>query len=276
MSTFLERILEEKKREVENLYSKNIHFQFKKQIENHVHPVRAAFTAAIAAPGKLSVIAEIKRASPSKGIINEQFDILERAVAYEAGGAAAISVLTDAAYFHGSISDLKAVCQKTNLPILRKDFIIDSIQVEESLLAGASAILLIAAAMSRDKLAGLSTYAKGIGLEVLIEVHNQNEVETALFAKPSVLGINNRDLHTFEVSFKTSLDILRTMPRVCPVISESGFLSIADVKEVACHGVDGILVGESLMRENSLPQLQKTITEYSACVFAPTESRCKA
>lgn len=275
MSTFLKRILDEKKREVENLYSENIHFQFEKQIEKHVQPVNGAFTAAVAAPGKLSVIAEIKRASPSKGIINEKFDILERAVAYETGGAAAISVLTDAANFHGSISDLKTVRQKTNLPILRKDFIIDSIQVEESYLAGASAILLIASAMSRDKLADLSTYAKDIGLDVLIEVHNQSEVETALFAKPSVLGINNRDLHTFEVSLKTSVDILRTLPRICPVISESGFLSIADVKEAARHGVDGILVGESLMREKFLPQLQKTIAEYSACIFAPTESRCK-
>ncbi len=276
MSTFLNRILDQKQREVEALYAKNYREQFTRQVEQTKNRKTNLFATAISDPSRLSIIAEIKRASPSKGVINEHFDILERAAAYEAGGAAAISVLTDSAYFHGSITDLKNVRQKVKIPILRKDFIIDPIQVDESLAAGAHAILLIAAAMSSEKLKELSTYAKEIGLDVLIEVHSPDEVETALNAKPSVLGINNRDLHTFEVSLETTVNITRTLPRMCPVISESGFLTTEDVKKIVVHNIDGILVGESLMRETSHSRIQSTILEFSSCVFSPAKGGCKA
>jgi indole-3-glycerol phosphate synthase len=298
MSTFLERILEQKKREVEALYAENLHLQFENQIgkatlqqreqkQQMLQQAKRSLVAALttaAGSGRLGVIAEIKRASPSRGIINEEFDISERACAYAAGGAAAISVLTDRTYFHGSISDLEAVIQTTHLPVLRKDFIIDELQIEESCLAGANAVLLIAAALSGERLARLSAYAKRFGLDVLIEVHEQNEVEAALAAAPSVLGINNRNLHSFEVSLETTIGILQTLPRTCPVISESGIHSLNDVRKIAKAGIDGLLIGESLMKENSREQLGRTIAAYSASasvstsvsVFAPTESGCMA
>jgi indole-3-glycerol phosphate synthase len=275
MSTFLEQILDQKKREVAALYRDGLRVKSEKQDKVHTPQKVNLFADAISNVTRLSVIAEIKRASPSKGVINEQFDILARARAYTAGGAAAISVLTDGSYFHGSLADLKLVRQNVAIPILRKDFIIDPIQIDESSLAGANAILLIAAALTYDKLAMLSTYAKSRGLDVLIEIHSQDEVEVALHAEPSVLGINNRDLHTFKVSLDTTINILQTLPRVCPIISESGFVTATDIRQIAMHGVDGILVGESLMRKTTQSEIRSTIAEFSTFSLTSSESGCR-
>ncbi len=278
MSSFLGRIIEQKKREVDALYRdlashRQSQAQGTHQIQKRNHK---QFKSEIEAPFRMSVISEIKRASPSKGMINADFDIAARARAYEKGGAAAISVLTDACYFLGSVNDLQTVSGVVNIPILRKDFIIDTIQIDESLQIGADAILLIAAALTGDTLAKLSEYAQHLGLDVLIEVHHISEMEAALAANPSVVGINNRDLNTFEVSLDTTVQILKGWQYSHPVISESGFSTANDVRRIAAYGIDGILVGESLMRLTSLETIQSTIALLSTLPDNRLTSGCQA
>ncbi len=199
----------------------------------------------------LRVIAEIKRASPSKGVIREDFDPPGLARSYTLGGASAISVLTDEKYFQGSLEILRSVRAVTSLPLLRKEFILDPYQVYEARAAGADAILLIAGMVAHEQLAELRELARTLTLDVLLEVHNETELESAQDLDPDVFGINNRDLRTrdFITSLDTTERLLPMIPSRFTTISESGIRDAEDVGRLASMGIDGILVGEHLMRE---------------------------
>ncbi|MGD8627288.1 MAG: bifunctional indole-3-glycerol-phosphate synthase TrpC/phosphoribosylanthranilate isomerase TrpF [Anaerolineae bacterium] len=207
--------------------------------------------AALRAPG-VGLIAEVKRASPSKGALRPDLDAAALAGEYEAAGAAAISVLTDRRFFQGGLNDLRAVGANTGLPVLCKDFFLDPYQVYEARAAGADAILLIVAALDDEGLAALARLAAGLGLATLIEVHDGAELDRALAAVPAgegrIVGINNRDLHTFRVSLDTTARLRDRVPAGTLLVSESGIQTAADVGRLAEMGVDAMLVGESLVR----------------------------
>lgn len=203
--------------------------------------------------GQMNVIAEIKRASPSKGSINPSVDPVIQAKKYEAHGASAISVLTDKTFFNGSMDDLKAVREAVDLPLLCKDFMIDQIQIDQAKANGASIILLIVAALSEASLKELYDYATNQGLEVLCEVHNEVEMERALQLGASIIGINNRNLKTFEVDLETTNKLAAMVQDPNTIlISESGIKTKGDVTKMANNGAHGILVGETLMRSDNL------------------------
>ena len=209
--------------------------------------VAAALTAA-AAEARPGVIAEIKKASPSKGVIREDFDPVAIARSYAAHGATCLSVLTDEQYFQGSDRYLQDVREAVSLPVIRKDFTVDEYQVYEARALGADCILLIAAALNIMRLTVLNQLAKGLGLDVLIEVHDQTELEAALSLRPTMVGINNRNLKTFETSLHTTIDLLPHIPNDVTVVTESGIGSVDDVSLMRAHGVHCFLVGEAFMR----------------------------
>jgi indole-3-glycerol phosphate synthase len=200
----------------------------------------------------INIIAEIKRGSPSKGLINEDIDVMEVARNYEKGGACAISVLTEETFFKGSLEDLRCVRAAVNLPILRKDFIIDEFQIFEAAEAGADAILLIVAALDAAELARLRGIAREeFGLDVLVEVHDANEMETAASVGADFIGVNNRNLHTFDVSLDVSRELIKHKPSGALMIAESGITSRGEILELKSLGFDGFLVGETLMRSGN-------------------------
>ncbi|NBA97745.1 indole-3-glycerol phosphate synthase TrpC [Pseudomonas sp. R5(2019)] len=196
-----------------------------------------------------AIIAEIKKASPSKGVIREHFIPDEIAVSYEKGGATCLSVLTDIDYFQGADLYLQQARSACRLPVIRKDFMIDPYQVVEARALGADCVLLIVSALDDVKMAELASVAKGVGLDVLVEVHDGDELERALkILDTPLVGINNRNLHTFEVSLETTLDLLPRVPRDRLVITESGILNRADVELMEINEVYSFLVGEAFMR----------------------------
>ncbi|MGO9497493.1 MAG: indole-3-glycerol phosphate synthase TrpC [Solirubrobacteraceae bacterium] len=209
-------------------------------------PMRG-FAEALARPG-LSVIAEHKRRSPSAGLIREDLALEDVVRAYERGGAAALSILTEGPSFGGSLDDLRAARAAAGLPLLRKDFIVDPYQVRESFAAGADAILLIVAALPAGELAALHSEALSLGLSVLVEVHDAAELELALGLGARVIGINNRDLKTLEVDTARTFELLPRVAGRALVVSESGFSCPTQLEELARAGVDGVLIGEALMR----------------------------
>ncbi len=214
------------------------------------HDVRdfaAAIEAKIAA-GKSAVIAEIKKASPSKGVLREYFVPADIAKGYEVGGAACISVLTDAPYFQGSVAYFQAARAACNLPVIRKDFIVDAYQVYEARAMGADCILLIVGALELHQMQALEMLAHELGMSVLVESHDASELDAALTLKTSLIGINNRDLRTFNVSLATTTDLLAKIPAGKRVITESGILTKADVAHMRAHDVHAYLVGEAFMR----------------------------
>jgi indole-3-glycerol phosphate synthase len=197
------------------------------------------------------VIAEIKRASPSKGTIAETFEPVAQAQRYKRGGAAAVSVVTEERSFKGSLDYLVDIRDATGLPVLRKDFIIDTVQVEQSAWVNADALLLIAAALSDAQLDELLQAAAELKVEPLVEIHNFRELERVLKLDIPILGINNRNLHTFDVDLETTFSLIREIPDTIPVVSESGITSGEHAEAVYKAGVCAILVGESLMRSDS-------------------------
>ncbi len=205
------------------------------------------FAGALARPG-LSVIAEHKRRSPSAGLIREDLVLADVVAAYERGGAAALSILTEGPSFGGSLDDLRAARAAAGLPLLRKDFIVDPYQVHESFAAGADAILLIVAALPSGELAALHSEALSLGLSALVEVHDGRELDIALALGAAVIGINNRDLKTLEVDTARTFELLPRVAGQAVVVSESGFSRPAQLEELARAGVDGVLIGEALMR----------------------------
>lgn len=201
------------------------------------------------------LIAELKKASPSKGIIREDFEPLSLAEAYKQGGAHILSVLTDEKYFQGSLKNLEIVSAFSSLPTLRKDFILDKRQILQAKAVGASAILLIAAALNDKELMLLYSYAKDLGLDVLVEVHDSSEMKRALKTPAKLIGINNRDLKTFKVDLQTSINLIQEFKNDLKerfIISESGINSNEDIKSLLEHGVKGFLVGESLIRQEDV------------------------
>ena len=209
-------------------------------------PSARSLVAAVRSPGMV-VIAEIKRASPSKGDIRPQLDVTEVARAYEEARAGALSVLTEERHFRGSLEDLRQARAASSLPVLRKDFIIDSYQVWEAAAAGADAILLIVAALTPQSLRQLSGEASLAGLECLVEVHDRRELDLALTAGVPIIGINNRNLKTFAVNLETTLNLIEFVPKEVAIVSESGVNSRADVVKLNDEGVAAVLVGEALM-----------------------------
>jgi indole-3-glycerol phosphate synthase len=198
--------------------------------------------------GEAAVIAEIKKASPSKGVIREDFDVVEIAQSYAAGGASCLSVLTDQDFFQGHEDFLIAARGACELPVIRKDFIVDSYQVVESRAIGADCILLIVAALDDETLASLHQEARSLGMDVLVEVHDRDELERALRLELELVGINNRDLRTFDTSLDTTLDLLELVPADCLVVTESGIHTRDDIALMRNHDVHAFLVGEAFMR----------------------------
>lgn len=207
-----------------------------------------AIEAKIAA-GQAGVIAEIKKASPSKGVLREDFHPKEIAQSYAKHGAACLSVLTDVQYFQGSAQYLREARHAVSIPVIRKDFLVDPYQVYEARVMGADAVLLIAAALDDQQMQDFESLAFELGMDVLVEVHDAYELERALKLKTSLLGINNRNLRTFEVSLQTTLDLLQEIPANKRVVTESGILNKADVTLMREHQVHAFLVGEAFMRQ---------------------------
>ena len=208
----------------------------------------AAALEAKVAVGDSAVIAEIKKASPSKGVLRENFVPAEIARSYEAGGAACLSVLTDGPYFQGSVAYLQQARAACSLPVIRKDFIVDAYQVFEARAMGADCILLIVGALELHQMHALEALAHELGMAVLVESHDARELEAALTLKTSLIGINNRDLRTFNVSLSTTTDLLAQIPAGKLVITESGILVREDVAHMRAHNVHAYLVGEAFMR----------------------------
>jgi indole-3-glycerol phosphate synthase len=193
----------------------------------------------------VAVVAEVKRRSPSAGVIREDLDPGDRAALYARHGASAISVLTDGPYFGGSIDDLLEVSQRSSVPVLRKDFILDEVQILEARAAGAAAVLLIVRALG-NRLAGLLRFAEGCSLNALVEVHTEDELRKALDAGATILGVNSRDLDTFAIDLKTAFGIVSQVPAECVVVAESGMAGPADVEVAAAAGADAVLIGTAL------------------------------
>ena len=209
---------------------------------------------------RINIIAEIKRASPSKGVINAAIDVAETARNYEAGGACAISVLTEEDRFQGSLADLRAAREAVGLPLLRKDFIFDEFQIFEAAAAGADVILLIAAMLGDDRLQALHHLAEEeLGLDALVEVHTLEELERVKKTSAKIIGVNNRDLHSFKVSLDVSRALIEHAPAGALLITESGISSAAEILELRKLGYAGFLIGETLMRSGNAAEMLKSL-----------------
>ncbi|MBD3343533.1 MAG: indole-3-glycerol phosphate synthase TrpC [Chitinivibrionales bacterium] len=244
----LEKIIETKKDEVRRLQKQHDSFTGRTA---HCRSLLGSLNNC----NHVGIIAEVKKASPSRGVIKKDFEPVSIAKTYEKGNAAAISVLTDEQYFQGSLDYLVAIRNSVALPVLRKDFIIDPIQVKQTAAHNADAMLLIAAALSDTQLEELHSAALEFNIEPLIEIHAIDELDRVMKAEPSLIGINNRDLTTFSVDINTSVTIMKYIPSKVTVISESGIFTQEHAQRVYNAGVKGILVGESLMRADNPVQL---------------------
>lgn len=258
--TILDKILETKRKEVQALHER-FELEELKAAVAQAPRARNFFSAVTAKPTRLvNLIAEVKKASPSAGVIREDFDPVEIARQYESAGAAAISVLTDEQYFRGSLDCLRDIRRAVEVPLLRKDFIIDPLQIYESRAAGADAILLIAAALPPGDLLDLMILATELRLTTLVEVHDADEllaVRSAVgfpHSRYGLLGINNRSLATFEVDINTTIRLAGLAGEDAHIVSESGIKTADDVRRLAGAGIDAILVGETLMRHENVSE----------------------
>lgn len=247
--TFLEKILAKAREKVERTRS----LGYADAIVRRAKKVRAAkdpnrFHAALSRRDRTNIIAEIKRASPSKGVINADIDVAKVARSYASGGAAAISVLTESEYFGGDMIDLVVAARTANIPILRKDFMVDSYQIYEAAAAGAEAILLIVAALSEQEIVEFSAIADSLGMDSLVEIHTAEELDTAQQIGAKIIGVNNRNLQTLEVSLDVSRELITKRPDGVLMIAESGLSTKEEIDELKALGFDGFLIGETLMR----------------------------
>ena len=254
MPVTLDEILRSTRRQLENLRARQASLEREAEAEGAAPSFRAALRNS-----NVGVIAEVKRRSPSAGSIREDLDPAERAALYAAHGAAAISVLTDGTYFGGSIDDLKAASQCVSVPVLRKDFILDEVQILEARAAGAAAVLLIVRALG-PRLAPLLRYTAGLRLDALVEVHTLDELASALDAGATVIGINSRDLDTFKIDTDTALAIVSRVPPDCVAVAESGMVGRNDVVRAAEAGADAVLIGTALSAAASPERLLEVMT----------------
>ncbi|MES1202133.1 MAG: indole-3-glycerol phosphate synthase TrpC [Pseudomonadota bacterium] len=251
MSDVLQKILAYKREEITLRKTAKPQAALEEQIAAQEPP--RGFAAALAAPrDRPALIAEIKRASPSKGLIREDFDPPSLARAYEAGGAACLSVLTDAPSFQGSSADLQAARAAVTLPVLRKDFMIDIWQITESRALGADAILIIMAAVDDELALDLAEASTAFGMDVLVECHDEAELDRALSLDTPLIGVNNRSLSTFETTLETTERLAARVPAGRLLVAESGIFTNADVTRLQRAGARGFLVGESLMRQSDV------------------------
>jgi len=246
-ATVLDRILAQTRAEVERRKREQPLPAAARAASHHAPRGEHRFRAALSGDG-IGVIAEFKRRSPSAGSLHERPDLAGILNAYERGGALAASILTEGPNFAGSLEDLRAAREACTLPLLRKDFIVDPYQLHEALAAGADAVLLIVAALAQDQLASLYTAAGELGLDVLVEVHDRDELQRALALEPQIVGINNRDLRDFSVQIARTEALIDAIPPSVAVVSESGIAGAEQVSRLRARGVRAVLVGESLMR----------------------------
>jgi len=252
----LNKIIEEKRKELKHSKSSASLKEIRKRIGDAGN--NRGFKKSLE-NDSINIIAEIKKASPSKGIIREDFNPVEIAEIYQDHGAVAISVLTDKKYFQGDIEYLNQIRKNVSLPLLRKDFIIDEYQLYEAKAFGADAVLLIAAVLDKNQLTEYMELSKEIGLENLVEVHSFKDLEKAMYCEAEIIGINNRDLQTFEVSLKTTLDMAKEIPENKVIVSESGINSHDDILELQKNGVNAFLIGEALMKEKDIGKKLKEL-----------------
>ncbi len=246
----IDRIVADKRKEVEQRKKSVSLSALKERIARQKAPLD--FAGALRGKG-MRLIAEVKRASPSRGILCPAFDPVELARSYARGGAVAISVLTEANYFQGSLDHLAAIREAVRLPLLRKDFIFDPYQVYESRAYGADALLLIVAILSQAQLNELLSLSRRLSLNCLVEVHNEGELDRALLSGAEIIGINNRDLNTFSVDINTTKRLQPMIPVEKILVSESGISTRDDVKSLSECGVNAVLIGEALVTANDVP-----------------------
>ena len=254
----LQQILDTKRTEIAKLLPRLEHLRAAALLRNDLRPFAVALDRG---PEALGLVAEVKKASPSAGVIATDFDPVAIATQYEAAGAHAISVLTDVEYFQGHLSYLTKVRSAVSLPCLRKDFILHDVQIFEAAVAGADAILLIVAALEQRELEALNKTAETCQLDVLVEVHTREELDRALDLGANLIGINNRNLTTFEVDLATTEELSEEVPDGVILVSESGLKTQADTRRVHAAGCQAILVGESLMRTGDIPAQVKALLD---------------
>jgi indole-3-glycerol phosphate synthase len=259
MHSKMKEIISHKKMEVEALRKRGVPIVGKSDL-----PPLRDFKTAISVPERIGVIAEIKFASPSTGELREKMDPCALGRIYEDAGAAAISLLTDSRFFNGSLSDLPRLKTAVSLPILRKDFIIDPIQLRESRLYGADAVLLIARILSKNQLKDLVDFCKELALTPLTEIHDHEDLEKAYEGGAEVIGINNRDLDSFEVTLRTTLDLARLVPKRCILVSESGISNKEDIELLRNGGIHAVLVGTSLMKSKDIGKKTRELVDYGS------------
>ncbi|CAN5271793.1 indole-3-glycerol phosphate synthase TrpC [soil metagenome] len=255
----LKEILAHKRTEVEDLLPRAEKLRLAALERNDFRSLHAALLRGEEAGGGLGLIAEVKRASPSAGVIVEDFDPVAVAKAYDAAGASAISVLTDEKYFGGRLEYLTQIRSEVGVPCLRKDFILHEAQIWEASVAGADAILLIVAALGQDELIHLLEVAETFQLDALVEIHDAEELERALETRAKIIGINNRNLRTFEVDLKSTEKLAQDVPDGIVLVSESGIRSEADARLIEGWGADAVLVGEALMRSGDVGGMARAL-----------------
>lgn len=250
MPTILDKIVATKRREIDDLKTRQPETLLRERLAA-APPVRSFFEA-LAAPGPIRLIAEVKKASPSKGVIRTKFAPVEIAHTYQEHGASCISVLTDEPYFQGSLTYLTDIRNSVDIPVLRKDFILDKYQLYEARAAGADAVLLIAECLDDCALRSLHAEALELGMTPLVELYEPANLPRVLEAGATLIGVNNRDLRTFEVDLNHTLRMREQIPDHCLVVGESGIRTRGDVERLEAEGVDAILVGETLMASSDI------------------------
>jgi len=256
-SDFLKSILDKKR--VHNERKRPFYDNLKDHLDETPYERYGLFKMGISRPGQINLIAEIKKASPSKGIIREDFNAEMLAQIYQDCGAAAISVLTEEDYFLGKPAYLKQVSEKFNTPTLMKDFIIDEGQIYEGRYCGASAVLLIVAALTDDQIKHLLAVGHRLDVDCLVEVHGADELDRALDCGAEIIGINNRNLHTFEVDIATSENLIPRIPKGKVIVAESGIKTHAEVVRLKAAGAHAVLIGETFLREKDVARKIKEI-----------------
>lgn len=256
----LSRIIEEKRKVVEEAKRLKPQDVLIKEIKNIC--IKSTFKKNISRPHHINLIAEIKKASPSKGILRGDFNPVKIAITYQANGASAISILTDERFFEGKLEYIKKVKENITLPILRKDFFIDEYQIYETVATGADAIILICEILSTKELIKFYEAATALGLDCLVEVHNEEDVEKALASGASIIGINNRDLHTFRLDISVTQKLVRLIPQNKIIVSESGIKTYEDVMFLKSLGVNAVLIGEAFMEVDDIASKMREVMRY--------------